>query len=190
MRDIDVRQALERQVLRDHNADPNTLVVHELGVLGGASRVDIAVVNGSLHGIEIKSDKDTLGRLSEQSRAYSRIFDKVTIVCGERHFEKVEECVPAWWGIKVAVSGPRGGIEFSQERFPKLNRSQEPEALASLLWKDEALDVLEKHGVAKGVRSKNKAAIYRRLAECLSVDILRDAVRDRLKTRVGWRSDR
>ncbi|KEO59411.1 sce7726 family protein [Thalassospira permensis] len=189
MKDIDVRQALERQVLREHNADPDTLVVHELGVLGGASRVDIAVVNGTLHGIEIKSERDTLDRLAGQSEAYSLVFDKVTIVCGAKHLSKVENFVPEWWGIKVATAGPRGGIELSQQRFPKLNRSLDPEALASLLWKDEALSILEKYGAAKGVRSKNKAAIYRRLSESLSLDVLRDCVRDCLKAREGWRSD-
>ena len=32
------------------------LLIHELGVCAGLARVDIALVNGSLHGFEIKSE--------------------------------------------------------------------------------------------------------------------------------------
>jgi hypothetical protein len=188
MRDIDVRKALGRQVLKEHNSDPNTLVVHELGILGGASRVDIAVVNGLLHGIEIKSDKDTLERLDRQADAYNRVFDKVTIVCGPKHIDSVTMQVPDWWGVKLAVPGPRGGIEFSQQRFPKQNREVIPSSLVSLLWRDEALSILELYGADKGVRSKSKAIIYDRLADVVPLGELRHLTRCRLKAREGWRS--
>jgi len=38
--------------------------------LFGASRIDRAVVNGSVHGYEIKSETDDLTRLPAQARAY------------------------------------------------------------------------------------------------------------------------
>src|SRR5690242_17854466 len=66
LRDRDVRKALKSKLLREHIADPRTLVLDELGLRHGACRVDIAVVNGSMHGYEIKSDSDTLERLPSQ----------------------------------------------------------------------------------------------------------------------------
>lgn len=67
MRDRDVRQALHRKVLKEHHGDADTLVLDELGLRHGTCRVDIAVVNGYLHGYEIKSDSDTLERLPARS---------------------------------------------------------------------------------------------------------------------------
>ncbi|SBV94062.1 conserved hypothetical protein [uncultured Alphaproteobacteria bacterium] len=188
MRDIDVRNALRRQVLKEHESDPSTLVVHELGVWGGIARVDVAVINGSIHGFEIKSDSDTLSRLSGQASAYNAVFDQITIVCGSHHLDNVMERVPEFWGVKVATSGPRGGITLRQQRFPKINRDINPVALSHLLWKEEALEILQTHGYADGVRSKSKAAIYARLAQALPLEELRFEVRTRLKARLSWRS--
>src|SRR5439155_10222560 len=90
LRDRDVRQALHRKVLRDHHGDANTLVLDELGLRHGACRVDIAVVNGYLHGYEIKSDSDTLDRLPAQVAVYNLVLDRATLVVGERHLQKAQ----------------------------------------------------------------------------------------------------
>ncbi len=60
MNDPEIRRAYHRLRLARHHRDPNTLVVDELGLQHGESRADIAVVNGHLLGVEIKSDVDTL----------------------------------------------------------------------------------------------------------------------------------
>jgi hypothetical protein len=188
MRDRDVRNALRRKVLAEHIRDLNTLVVDELGVANGGARVDIAVVNGRLHGYEIKSDADTLQRLPHQIEAYNAVFDRVTIVAGSKHADLMEAAVPPWWGIKIAAAGPRGAVHFSDLRAPRANPEIRPRELAQLLWKDEAVAALEAAGV-KGVRSKNRVALYALLASRLSLDELRETVRSALKSRVGWRSD-
>lgn len=56
MRDIDVRNALRRKVLKKHEGEADTRVLDELGLRHGVARIDIAVVNGWLHGFEIKSE--------------------------------------------------------------------------------------------------------------------------------------
>src|SRR5271163_4238276 len=121
MRDQDVRQALHRKVLKEHHGDTNTLVLDELGLRHGTCRVDIAVVNGYLHGSGIKSDADTLERLPAQVLIYGAVLDRATLVVGERHVEKAKTKIPDWWGIKVAMAGPRGGIDFETERHVKMN---------------------------------------------------------------------
>jgi hypothetical protein len=56
MREIDVRRALYKsEIRRIVESDPTSLVVDELGVMEGKYRVDVAVINGRLHGYEIKS---------------------------------------------------------------------------------------------------------------------------------------
>src|SRR5436190_20887953 len=110
--DREVRDALHRKVLKEHHGDTSTLVLDELGLRHGTCRVDIAVVNGYLHGYEIKSDSDTLERLPSQVATYGLVLDRATLVVGERHLDKARPFVPQWWGIKVVTAGPRGGISF------------------------------------------------------------------------------
>ena len=52
MRDIDVRTVLAAEVARRYKGDADTLIIHELGVCSGDARIDLAVVNGKLHGYE------------------------------------------------------------------------------------------------------------------------------------------
>lgn len=188
MRDRDVREALRRKVLADHLRDANTLVVEELGLAHGEARVDIAVVNGRLHGFEIKSDADNLQRLPGQIAAYNAVFDRVTIVVGRKHLEGVDKLVPAWWGIKLAIAGERGAVHFEEIRPPRKNVKIQPLDLARLLWRGEALNLLEARGRAR-VRSKGREELYAVIASEVPLDELRGFVRAALKARANWRSD-
>lgn len=164
-------------------------MLEEFGLHHGISRVDIAVVNGRLLGYEIKSDRDTLARLPDQIRVYGAVLDKVTLVVGWRHVVAAMRLVPAWWGVSLVERGPRGGIRFSPLRVPEQNPTPDPQVLVSLLWRDEALALLEELGCAAGVRSKTKAAIYSRLMESVSdYGTLRTHVCTALKSRSNWRS--
>src|ERR1700761_2097597 len=85
MRDIDVRRALLTEMDRIHPDRSDTLVVEELGICQGVARVDLAVVNGTVHGYEIKSERDTLARLKAQADIYSKALEFVTIVAAPSH---------------------------------------------------------------------------------------------------------
>lgn len=188
MRDGDVREALYRKVLNEHRDDPDTLVLDEVGICRGSARVDIAVVNGFLHGFEIKSERDTLQRLPAQVAIYSSTLDRVTLVCAASHVADAESIVPNWWGIKVATSGPRGAIHFREQRRPKLNPNIDAAALALVLWNAEAIALLEAKGLGRGAKGKSREALALRIAEQVPLNELRDYVRETLKKRKGWRS--
>jgi hypothetical protein len=51
------------------------------------------------------------------------------------------------------------------------------------LWRDEALEVLRGAGCARGVMTKSRHVIWKRLIEAVTVDDLRVAVRAALKRR-------
>lgn len=187
VRDRDVRQALHQKVLMDHHGDNNTLVLDELGLRHGASRVDIAVVNSYLHGYEIKSDADTLDRLPSQVSVYSAVLDRVTLVVGKKHIGKAEVAIPDWWGMKFVTAGPRGGINFETYRPVNMNPKIDPVALAELLWRPEAVSILQKLGVPAVVLRKPRASLYQYLAEVLKLDELRHFIRQCLKARKRWR---
>lgn len=186
MRDQDIRQALHASELNAHRGEPDTLVLDELGICQGDFRVDIAVVNGSLHGIEIKSNRDTLSRLPAQAEAYSRVFDSMCIVAGCTHVNRVSQLVPDWWGIRVAESA-RDGVTFHYVRQGEQNQGVDPAALVQLLWRDETLALLNVHGGARGLRGKSRDVLWSALSDRMSHDDLRRAVRQQLKARQGWR---
>jgi hypothetical protein len=185
--DRQIRVALRERLDVTHKTDPDTLVLEELGLCKGASRVDIAVINGSIHGYEIKSERDTLNRLPSQQETYSKILDKVTIVIGEQHLQKVYKAVPSWWGIEV-VSVDEGVMHFNPVRDPDFNQNIDPFAVVQLLWREEALEVLKNLGLARGINTKPRAAIWSKLVANMSPEEICSTVRERLKSRGDWRA--
>lgn len=164
-------------------------IIEEFGLDDGAARIDVAVVNGVMHGYEIKSDLDTLDRLPKQMDAYNRVFDKVTLVVGSHHFYEAFNLVPDWWGVTLAKIDKDGNVFFSQVREPQENTQQQKISIAQLLWKDEALSILEDVNSVYGFRSKNKSIIHERLSEILDLDALKNRVRKILLTsRNDWRA--
>ncbi|QFG13509.1 exonuclease [Gordonia phage Powerball] len=188
MRDMDVRAALHANLAVDHADElDETLVVDELGLCGEV-RVDVAVINGALTGFELKSARDTLRRLPKQIAVYSQVLDYAELVVAENHLEAAAEILPAWWGIRVAVCSRADVVHVERTREPRRNLNVEPYSLAQLLWRDEALDELSLRSADRGVRSKPRSAVWRRLTETVATEELRDVVRNRLKVRSGWRA--
>src|SRR5882724_5773501 len=110
MRDRDIRLGLHRELERAHRRYASeTLFIDELGLCQGNARIDLAVVNGSLSGYEIKSERDTLQRLPHQVEVYSRALDYVTIVASNSHIAKTIDLIPEWWGV-LATQSHQGDI--------------------------------------------------------------------------------
>lgn len=187
MNDVLMRVATKQALFLQHKGDAATVIFEELGIQNGFSRIDLAVVNGELHGFELKSDRDTLARLPQQTETYGRVFDRLTLVVGERHVRRAIEMVPDWWGIRVArVESDR--VHFRDLKVAITNPSLDPISVATLLWRDEALLLLEELGDATGMRSKCRAEIYSTLGESVDLNNLRDRVRQCLRQRPNWRS--
>jgi hypothetical protein len=186
MRDSDVRRAVRTSLLVEHAHDmERTRIIEEMGVWSGSVRIDLAVINGDLSGYELKSDRDTLERLPFQRDLYSRVFDFVHLIVGQRHVEKARPMLPEWWGIRVAVMKD-GDVDIVPYRAAKRNPSPDPYLIAQLLWKDEAIKVLGAFGLAKGWRSKKIKLIHQRLAREIPLNELQEHVRSALKERSKW----
>lgn len=187
--DPDIRQLLYRNFMKtkEYINDPSTLVVDELDVCGGISRVDIAVINGKLHGFEIKSEQDTLERLPMQIDSYNKVFDKMTIVTTEKHIDKIMNFVPEWWGIYY-VSCIKGNLLLKKKRNSKINKNIDTIELLQLLWKDELINLLNLHGITKGVKSKTRFALSQLVSEKISKQEVKYFVKNQLKLRTTWRA--
>ncbi len=184
-----IRTALIQDLQRIHESDPEAKIVQELGITHGAARIDIAVIDGSIHGYELKSDMDTLRRLPGQMGIYNSVLDEMTLVVGKSHLRDAINLVPEWWGIVMAkVAESTGAIVLHTIREAEENPQRDSAAIASLLWRDEALHLLEEVGAAEGMKSKTRRVLYEKLASVLDQDTLRLRVRKCLFSRVGWRS--
>ena len=129
--DAEIRAALHRRHLRHQHSQARTLIVDELGLAHAQSRIDIAVINGCIHGYEIKSSRDNLARLSSQLKVYRKTLQKLTFVTASNHLSKVLWEIPAWCGVVNADKGPRGGINFRSIRPAKNNPNVDPSSIAS-----------------------------------------------------------
>lgn len=185
-----IRNALWLKLEKNYRRFKHVRILNEFGVANGAARVDIAVINGIMHGFEIKSDKDTLERLPEQIREFSEVFDQMTLVVGKRHILDAIKMIPEWWGVALAKADKNGNIGFYTIREATTNREQNFKSIARLLWRAEALEILKNKNRDEGVRSKTCSIIYQRLEQTLNLKELKKYVRDILiQTRTGWRSD-
>lgn len=183
VRDRDIRHELKAEMRAIHADQTDTLLIDELGLRQGIVRVDLAVVNGVLHGYEIKSEADTLRRLPAQVKVYSAVLDFATLVTSRSHLEHVSAIVPAWWGMTIAEPKGKKGVRLESMRLAASNPAVDARALVELLWHDEALRLLERVGEAKGLTRKPRRYAWDRLAASYPLDELRDAVRATLKAR-------
>lgn len=185
MRDLDVRSALLNELSIAHANDPHTRIVEEMGIWNGSVRIDVAVINGEMHGFELKSERDTLDRLNAQAELYGQVFDRITLVAAEKHLAKAEPMVSPWWGLTSAKMG-REGVTLTEVRAPRKNSDRAMHQIARLLWKSEMLLILETIGLARGARSKSVDFLCSALADNLSERALSAHVRELLKARQGW----
>lgn len=187
--DLMIRSVLKEILMERHLKDKKVKIIEELGLQHGNSRIDIAVINGIMDGYEIKSDQDTLLRLPEQTNSYNKVFDKVTLVVGKSHLHNAIKIIPDWWGVLVAKINSDGQVVFNTIREAEFNVDKNTIAMAQLLWKEEALKILEEAGKATGLYSKTRDTIYKKLTSVLDQKTLGDKVREALFIRTNWRSD-
>ena len=182
--DSAIRARLRSRLLGQHGQDADTVLIEELGIGRGQVRIDIAVVNGLLHGYEIKSDRDSLRRLVTQVDIYGKVLDQATLVVGSRFLAEALHIVPAWWGV-LHVRTTSHGLQFRGVRRPRINPQRDPRILVELLWSDQAMALLEERNAARGVRGKPRRVVWDRICDRFDVDEIAAAVRARLKTRAA-----
>lgn len=186
-KDADIRRALHAKRLRKIKAQPDTLVIDELGLAHARSRVDVAVINGCIHGYEIKSAKDNLDRLDSQIDIYRQTLQKLTVVAAPKHVKGIIDHVPQWCGVIAAEQGPRGGISFQVVRNAATNPEIDPVMMAHLLWRDEVIELLNKAGYAPKDLRRPRKQLYEMLCEAMTVREITASIRSFMAQRETWR---
>lgn len=185
--DADIRVLLLEQLRQRYSDDATAVVLEELGLCRGQVRVDVAVVNGSIHGYEIKSDRDSLRRLAKQAAVYGMVLDRATLVVGPKHAAQAMAAVPAWWEVQI--------VDTSSRRVKRLRRgtknpTRSARALVELLWLEDAQALLAQRGGLRGFRRRPRREIWDRVCALYALDEIASAVRIQLKARAEQRSVR
>ena len=174
-----IRAALVAKLNAD---DPDAIVLHEFPLSRGERRADIARVNGTLAGFEIKSARDSLARISGQAKAYEEVFEQMTAVISSCHLRSLRKHLPTKWGILVADQSA-GAIVFREVRKCSRNSHQKSRTLVRVLWKPECVKILRSCGV-KVERNASVARMWK-LLEQRPTKFLREQVKAALKARHG-----
>ena len=98
----------------------------------------------------------------------------------QKKLEKAD--VPEWWG-QIGVFELDDRLALRVVRPSAVNPKIHAMSLVRLLWRDEALEVLRNAGCARGVMTKSRKVIWKRLIDSVGLDDLRAAVRAALKRR-------
>ncbi len=185
--DKEIRKAFHVKRLSSYHNCPDTIVIDELGVAHGKNRVDIAVVNGCIHGYEIKSSKDNLSRFPSQLEAYTQCFEKLSVISAENHVEEILSHTPKWCGVILAKKGSRGGISFSTIRRDKKNPNVNIMAMAHFLWKKEVIELLIALGADKGMLKGARINLYKNLSKMITTSELSSRIKSLFMSRDEWR---
>jgi hypothetical protein len=65
----------------------------------GSCKADLVILNGTATVYEIKSERDSLARLTNQVDNYKRVFAKVNVIASEAHIDGVLDTVPDDVGV-------------------------------------------------------------------------------------------
>lgn len=147
----------------------------------------MAVINGCIHGYEIKSAKDTLDRFATQIEIYRQTLQKLTIVVAPKHLVGIMSHAPEWCGVIAAEQGPRGGIRFQMLRNAAPNPEIDPVMMAHLLWREEVIELLGQAGYAQKELRRPRKQLYQMLCETMTLREITASIRTFMVQRQTWR---
>lgn len=187
MKDPCIRKLLKDTELLHFYSDINSKVVDELSLPVAKARIDVAVINGSLHGYEIKSASDTLQRLPAQIEAYSKVFDYLSVVTEKKYHERILDFIPSWVGL-IVCNEKKGVKTIKHVRKSKLNKNKQGFFIAKLLWRSELIDSLIEYQIPFNKKDRNWL-LCEALSLALDIKTVSFIVRDKLKQRKDWKID-
>lgn len=82
-----------------------------------SSRLDVGRINGQSYVYEIKTEYDSLNKLSKQIEDYSKAFEYVYTIVHPKHIDKTLETVPQYCGIQTYT------IEDGEFEFKKIRQA-------------------------------------------------------------------
>lgn len=145
----------------------------------GKNKADCAIFNGHSICYEIKTEFDNLKRLPEQISEFSKIFDRVNVICASVHLPKVTEIIPTHVGI---IELTEKGILKDVRKAEDIDIPIDPNLLIQSLRREEYVYIAKK--ICRDEILINNMEIYKYcseiMKECSTVQ-LRNYFRDAIK---------
>jgi len=135
------KAAIAHKVLLGKHSLQTAVMLNEFRV--GENKADSVIFNGTSTVYEIKSERDSLARLSKQISSYQKVFAKVNIITGENHLVAVLASVPQNVGVLLLTD--RFQISTIREAIDSTDRTI-PEVIFDSIQLSEAKKILKTRG--------------------------------------------
>jgi hypothetical protein len=128
----DAKVAVLRFLIEQEVFAQGAVLLNEYSANSSGIRADFALLQADeLHGIEIKSEADSLNRVSHQLEGYKRCFSSVTFAVAENHLSRALKILPVFVGILIIEGG-----QVRRLRSPKLLRRKKLHVIQALPKKE------------------------------------------------------
>ena len=144
-----------REIFTSHHAKryPKSKLLSEVRVNNGLAIADLVSIGiKTSHCYEIKSDRDKITRVLDQSKYFDIAFSKISLITTMAQYKKALDIIPAYWGLIVVSNTPKIKVHYLRKAsFSPLFSKQK--ALLTL-WRDELLGILLMKNIIE--KPKNK----------------------------------
>lgn len=110
----------------------------------GFSKADVVILNGTATIYEIKSERDSLSRLTKQISDYQNVFPNIYVIVGRQHIESTIRNTPNHIGVMYLYRPDR--IKTVREAVERIDLLR-PDVVFDSLRTDEAEEILENLGI-------------------------------------------
>jgi hypothetical protein len=174
----EIRDAVVDQLRKEY---PSARIIHELNCGHGSNRIDVAAVTPDrIIAVEIKSQRDTLSRLADQTRAFKQCSHRVIVCAHEKFFEDFaynnglpgfrarpeltsKKCAGSdlWLYPKPDGQPTREYYDWRRERTgTSIFDAPDTRGVLKLLWTDELRSVAQWGRVAASARAPGYKLAY------------------------------
>lgn len=136
------RAAVTKKILMGKHSLRTASMLNEFRA--GSCKADLVILNGTASVYEIKSERDSLARLSNQIENYKAVFATVNVIVGERHVESVRRVVSD--DVGILCLSDRYRITVVQDAEDRPERIC-PRTVFASLRSSEAVNILKALGV-------------------------------------------
>lgn len=151
---------------------PPEYIGREKAFGGGRLIADMFFISGNdISGVEIKSSRDSAGRLKAQVKHYAETFDFCHLATDD--VDKYINHVPEWWGVLKARQIAGGEVEVIQFRKADPSPDKKLSSLLSVFWKYHLAGIVKKSGLPKSLCRMTKGSLIELLQNRLPADFLK-----------------
>ena len=120
---------------------PNSNLLNEVRINNGLAIADlVSVGEKTFHCYEIKSDRDKITRIIDQSKYFDIAFNKISLITTVAHQKRALDIIPDYWGLIIVSNTPKIKIRYIRKASFSPLFSKQKTLLT--LWRDELLGIM------------------------------------------------